>query len=251
MNVESIRKWLTAAAAVLAAVLASLANVKPVFPPAQPPTTQPLPPAALPVQPPQVADALKAIGKIQFGNAGCSGTIIAPSLADRRWLILSAQHCVNNQPKKGVFITRDGKRFGIEVLKTDPTSDVAWMVTTEPHDEMPFAYLADDLPKAGDKVWHAGYGVDIPGNREDGKVVEPENSRGQTQFDLSVSSGDSGGGIAVNGQGKIISCVCCKNIDPRSRQMWGASILSIRKNMPTILTADADWTPIPVPEYKP
>jgi len=213
----------------------------------QPPATQP-PATQPPAQPP--ANAKAAIGRIQFGNAGCTATIIEPVLPDGRYQVLTAAHCVRGQPRVGKMSLESGEVFAIEVQRIDATSDCCWCVTVEPQRGLPVARLATSLPQRGDKVFHCGYGVHLPRNVEYGTVVNPSNEDGQTEFDLSVSSGDSGGGIALNDRQEIVSTVCCTSALSKRGSMWGASVDSIKKIRPTSSKVSFEWSPVDIPTRK-
>lgn len=200
-----------------------------------------------PSDPPAKPDTLMAIGQIQFGNAGCTATIIGPRRPDGRWNVLTAAHCLKGQPSTGKMRMKSGRLLTLIQESNDERSDVGWCITLETDKDLPFALIADDNPKPGDKIWHAGYGVHIPGNREDGTVLESENSDGQTRFRLSVSSGDSGGGIALNADGKIVSSVCCTTNPGGIGDVWGCSVASIRKTMPKSTMSDWQWVPTQMP----
>jgi hypothetical protein len=148
---------------------------------------------------------------------------------------------------------KNGKRFGVQVVAHHPTQDIAWLVTTEPQEDLPYAMLARSNPHANAKVWHMGYGVDNPGNREEGFVVTPETNRGQTQFRLSVSSGDSGGGILLAATDEVISTVCCTSARGRFADVWGGSCQQARKTRPgnTHELLEEDWTPLEIPLMPP
>jgi hypothetical protein len=114
----------------------------------------------------------------------------------------------------------------------------------------PFAFLASSSPPAGTKVWHAGYGIDKPGNRESGSFIDGPNSDGQVHFRLSVSSGDSGGGILATDTGLVLSCVCCTSSRGRSADVYGASPEAIGRLLPSGLVLDY-WEPLEIPLVKP
>jgi len=205
------------------------------------PNTSPAPiPGALP-------NAEKAINRIQFGNAGCTCTLIGKRPSDGKYLALTAAHCLKGQPRTGVMWLQDGRKIALEVLAVDSVSDCAWLRTIEAHDELPYAHLAEQLPQAGEKIWHKGFGVHVPGNLEEGTVVVPDNGAGQSQFVLSVSSGDSGGGIALNANGEIVSTVCCTQGMARKANVWGANVNAIRALMPKTPASNLEWTPIDIP----
>lgn len=211
-------------------------------------TPPPAPTPPVPPTPPKPKlPASEAIGRIQFGNAGCTATVIYPRRADGRWDILTAAHCCN-PGTSGTMSLKNGKRFGVQVVGHHKTQDIAWLVTTDVHEDLPYAMLAPSNPAAGVKIWHMGYGVDKPGNREEGWVVAPENGDGQTQFRLSVSSGDSGGSILRQDTDEVVSTVCCTSAKGQLANVWGGSCEQIRRTRPsrTDDTGD-DWTPMEIP----
>ena len=203
--------------------------------------------SSFPAAPPPGAkpDPLAAIVRIQFGNAGCTACPIGPRRADGRWDILTAAHCVTGVGAKGTMILKDGRRIAVTVAARDTRSDVCWLTTDQAVEDLPHAELAETLPAAGSKVWHQGYGVDRPGNREDG-IVLGETSDGQLAFNLSVSSGDSGGAIVMNDAGQVVACVCCTTGLAVRATMYGGHALSARASRPRSPTAD-EWRPIALP----
>lgn len=216
-------------------------------PPSVPPATipSPLPPAAAPR-----LDPLAAIGRIQFGNAGCTATIIGPRREDGRWWVLTAAHCVRHQPANGNMKLRDGRSFGLKRIAVDPVSDCCWCVTVGAPAQLPFTFVQKTNPASGTRVWHAGFGVDKPGNREDGTIIDGPTSDGQMRMRLSVSSGDSGGGIINAETGELISCVCCTISTVRDGWTQGACPEAINKLLPTAEVYD-DFTPIDLPKWVP
>lgn len=211
--------------------------VPPAAPPAPGPAPAPVPPPTVqpekPREKPVTLDPLAAIGRIQFGNAGCTATIIGPRRGDGRWLVLTAAHCVRGQPEQGTMRLRDGRSFGIKRLAINPSADCCWCVTLTSGEQYPFTFVAKQSPPIGTKLWHAGYGVDKPGNREDGEVTGAPNGDGQIRMQLNVSSGDSGGGIVATATGEVISCVCCTAAKGRVAHVYGASPEAINKLRPT------------------
>lgn len=223
----------------------------PAPPPAPPTPTPPTPTPPAPVPPPAPkVDTLAAIGRIQFGNSGCTATITGPRRDDGRYWVLTAAHCVNGVGQSGTMKLRDGRSLGLQVVAIDRRADCCWCVTSTNSVEYPVAFVADRSPSPGARIWHAGFGIDVPGNREDGTVSTGPNSDGQIEMRISVSSGDSGGGMALDSDGRIISCVCCTTIRGAVGRVWGASPESINALKPKATFAD-EWTPIEVPLVMP
>lgn len=245
-------------AAVALSVLGARFGV-PIPPPVVPPGSIPAPnivvtppatPPTLPeVQQPPKSQPEKAICRLSFPGVGCTATIIGPRRVDGRWWVLTASHCVKGVGQHGTIRLLDGRSTGVVVASLDRTSDCCWMYTETNSESYPFALMAPASPGQGTPVWHAGYGVDRPGNREDGQVAAGPDQNGQLRFRLSVSSGDSGGGIVTNKSGEVVSCVCCTTARGRSADVWGASPEAIHRALPTSMVLD-DWQPIEVPLRK-
>jgi hypothetical protein len=193
-------------------------------------------------------DPVNALGRIRFGNAGCTATVIGPRRADGRWDVLTAAHCVTGVGQKGTISLKDGRTLGLRVVAHHKAPDVAWCVTDDEIVDLPYALIAAKNPEPGTAVWHMGYGVDKPGNREDGTVAERENAQGQLRMILSVSSGDSGGGIFRADTNELVSVVCCTSGMARKVSMWGCSTEMTRRTRPKSADdAEEAWVPVPIP----
>lgn len=191
-------------------------------------------------------DPTEAIGKIQFGNAGCTANVIGPRRKDGRYDVLTAAHCINSVGQRGTMELRNGKRFGVSVVVFDRRCDCCWLVTDGTQGSLPFVFLAAQTPDVGSAVFHAGFGIDKPGNREDGTLRAGPNSDGQCEFSISVSPGDSGGAIVHAATGRVISPVCCTTSLGARGRVWGASPECCAKLRPKA-GAMLDWTPVPMP----
>jgi hypothetical protein len=192
-------------------------------------------------------DPVNALGRIRFSNAGCTATVIGPRRSDGKWDVLTAAHCVSGVGARGTLTLKDGRTLGIRVVAHHKTPDVAWCVTEEQVADLPYALIAAKNPEPGTAIWHMGYGVDHPGNREDGTVADRENAQGQLRMTLSVSSGDSGGGIFRDDTNELISVVCCTSGMGRKVSMWGCSAEVAQRTRPKASDADETWMPFPIP----
>jgi hypothetical protein len=163
---------------------------------------------------------------------------------------VSAAHCVSGVGARGTLTLKDGRSFGIRVVAYHKTPDVTWCVTEDEVKDLPYALIAESNPPVDTPVWHMGFGVDKPGNREDGTVAERENAQGQLRMVLSVSSGDSGGGIFRSDTNELVSVVCCTSGMARKVSMWGCSAEVARRTRPKPAEADEAWVPVPIPIYK-
>jgi len=211
-------------------------------------TPEPKPPVPTPPMPGDgKLDPVAALGRIRFGNAGCTATVIGPRRPDGKWDVLTAAHCVAGEGARGTMTLKDGRSLAIRVVGHYKTPDLAWCVTEEAVADLPYAKLAPKNPEPSTAIWHMGYGVDKPGNREDGVVSAAENGDGQLRMSLSVSSGDSGGGIFRADSNELISVVCCTSGLGRTTAMWGGSADAARRTRPKAAEADAAWLPVPMP----
>lgn len=200
-----------------------------------------------PKQPKNKANPEKAIGKIQFGNAGCSATVVAPRRSDGRWDVLTAAHCVTAVGQRGKLYTQDNRTLDVTVASIHEESDLCWLVTDAVVEGLDYAEIAAEDPKPSVKIWHKGYGIDKPGNLEKGEVVAGIDANGQLRFSLSVSSGDSGGGIFREDTGELISAVCCTTQKGAKASVWGGATSEIRRTRPRDNSREI-WTPTPMPE---
>lgn len=239
------------AAALFAATLAAFAaRYGIVLPPLPPPVpVEPSKPAPMPPGPEQQggkADAAAAIVRLSFKGVGCSATVIGPRRPDGRWWVLTAAHCSESPGQHGTIRFLDGRTAGVVVQSRDVKSDCCWMVTESNSETYPFALLAARSPAVGDPVWHASYGVDRPGNKERGQVSALPDDNGQVRFLLSVSSGDSGGGIVVDSAGDVVGAICCTSARGQKASVWACSPEAALRAQPTVMVLD-DWVPIEVP----
>lgn len=250
---ERLKQILTTFLTILVTVLAARFGI-PIPPPVVPEGSIPPPiinlpapekPGAAPTEPAR-PDAAAALARLALPGVGCSCTIIGPRREDGRWNVLTAAHCVKAVGQYGELTLKDGRKIGASVVNIDRKADAAWMVTTAAHASLPFALLAERSPAVGSRIWHAGYGIDKPGNREEGTVTGGANGDGQLQFRLSVSSGDSGGGIVLNESGEIVSCVCCTTGRGQVADVWGCSPEAARRAF-VAEVAGIQWDPIDVP----
>lgn len=172
------------------------------------------PPAAPPKgDKPKTAATKDALGRISFtgprGTNGCTATVMHPRLADGRYHVLTASHCLPADTGSGRMRCSNGKVYDVTIAAVDRKPDVAWLIMSDPGEDLPAARLADAVPEAGSRVWHAGFGFDRPGNREDGEVGNFYTASGRQGYILNVSSGDSGGAIFDDATGHVLGPVCC------------------------------------------
>lgn len=185
-----------------------------------------------PVPPNGQRSAEGAIVRLRFGNAGCTATIIGPRRGDGRWDILTASHCTGPVGSKGQITLKDGRTFGVVVAVRQTTADISWLIAEMMVDDVSYAFLAPQEPEIGAKVWHMGYGVDKPGNKEEGTVAAAVDRNGQLKFSLSVSSGDSGSGIFRIDTNEVVATVCCTAGMAKKAPMWGGSCTTAQKLRP-------------------
>ncbi len=245
----------------------TIASCNPPIPPPNPNPPGPTPPNPNPPGPGPKLDPSNSIGQIQFGNAGCSATVIGPRRADGRWNVVTAAHCNQGVGQRGTMkMPSNGARYNVRVVAHNKNNDLCWMVTEESIDVIEYAEMAKENPDVGTEVWHQGYGFDRPRNREEGKVTRGENS-GQLQFILNVSSGDSGGGIFRKDTNEWISAVCCTQGIAQKTYMYGGSVEQARKMLsqvasvydpnpapstpaPPLFRVGDDWEPVDIPIVK-
>jgi hypothetical protein len=213
------------------------------------PGPAPIPPKPMP-PPGGKADPAKATCRISFGSAGCTATICGPRRADGNWDVLTASHCCAGVGARGVLHLNDGSRAALEVVAHSRGPDLAWMIASIATADPPWATLATATPPIGTKVWHMGFGVDRPNNREEGEVIGTESASGQIAFALSVSSGDSGSGIFRTDTGELVAAVCCTSGVGRRVRMYGGSSVRALTLRPAAARYDG-VLPVPIPIIPP
>lgn len=208
----------------------------------------PTPEPPNPDKPPPIGkfDPWNAIGKLTFQGGYCSGTVISPRMEDGRWVIVTAAHCNSRPGTRATFVQRSGVSRQVTCVAANREADIAIYHTDAGQGEMSFTNLATGTPSPGTAVFHGGFGRHNPGNREEGRVIGGPNGDGQVQYELSVSPGDSGGGICMTDKGELLSPVCCTTRLDGPGRVWGGSPEMIRK-MVTTPTEFIDLPPIPMP----
>lgn len=172
------------------------------------------------------ANPRPAIVLTRFGNSQCTACIIGPRRKDGSWLLFTAAHC-GGMGARGSARLSDGRNLSVAVVARSTKSDGSILRTTSLEIEaLPFATLATARPERNEPVWHAGYGVDRPGNVEKGYVRNPLDSNGQTEFWLSVSPGDSGGPIIAERTGLVLASTCCTTRLAGPGRVWGCSAIA-------------------------
>lgn len=228
--------WRQVAIAVLTALIAALGGGGTVIgwqgcnPPA-PPIVGPPPTEPPPEQPP-VTDPREAVGKLLLQSSFCSATAIGPRRGDGRWNMVSAAHCFRGGPgvgRRGQYVTRSGVSIPVTCVAIDETADIAILITDERYEKIEYVMVAENTPQIGTSIQHHGFGQHIPGNTEQGQVLAAPNQQGQVRYRLSVSPGDSGGGILTTAGGMLLSPVCCTTCLGCVGDVWGGSPERIRR----------------------
>lgn len=228
--------WKSVAVAVLAAVLAVLGGRQ---------LPAPAVTVANPCDPPKHTEPtrkpLEAVGRLVMSGGYCSATPVSPLNADHKQVVLTAAHCVQSVGEVCQFTTRSGRTVRVTVTSINRQADAALMLTEPLTEPLPYLLVAEASPPAGTAVLHCGFGVDKPGNVETGKVLMPDTGAGQTMYSLSVSPGDSGGGICVDSSGALLSPVCCTTRLAQVGQVYGARPEVVRRMM----LSPASFTEVP------
>lgn len=181
-----------------------------------------------------------AIGQTRFGNSGCTASIIGPIYSDDNFLnILTAAHCMK-LGDKGQMKLKDGRVLAVKCVTRDADADCAWLQAGNPGGNIPYLLLADESPEPGSKVWHQGYGIDKPGNKEIGQFRGVTASGKQCEYTLSVSPGDSGGAIVLDAHSRVLSPVCCTTRLGAKGDVWGATPQACAAIKPSVSRSAAE-----------
>lgn len=207
-------------------------------------------PPQTPTPPGPKANVEASIVKLRFGASGCTATIMGPRRVDGRWDVLTAAHCTGPVGTKGKVTLLDGREFNVTVLVRNTTADISWMVADLNEALTGYAMLAKENPPIATPIWHKGYGVDKPGNKEEGVVASVQDSNGQIKMTLSVSSGDSGSGIFRTDTNEVVAVVCCTSAMARRGAMWGGCAVKAVQLRPAGTTSEPAFDeeyPLPIP----
>ena len=160
----------------------------------------------------------------------CSATVVNPPDATGRRTLVTAAHCVKRVGEAVTYIPRNESRsIPCSVVAIDRQADIAILSTDAPQPDLPFLVVAVQTPAIGSEVLHAGFGRDRPANVERGTVTSAILPNGQVRYRLSVSPGDSGGGICFTSAGELLSPVCCTTaFGPAVGDTYGGSPERVR-----------------------
>lgn len=190
-----------------------------------------------------------AIVKVVMSGGSCSATVVGKRSNHGQYTLVSAAHCVRQVGERVRIIHRNGRTTSASVTAINRRSDISILTTDEYNVKLNWTDLAKATPKAGTEIWHAGYGVDQPGNIERGIVVGGPNPDGMVQYELSVSPGDSGGGICMTSSGELLSPTCCTTRLGGRGSVFGGAPEVIR----TMIASPASYTdvmPVPMPAVR-
>ena len=195
------------------------------------------------------SDPREAICKLVKPGSYCSGTVVGRKNANGSYTIVSAAHCYKSVGETVQVAMRDGTTCQACVVALDRKADCSILKTEPSKLILPYINVAKSTPEPGTKVLHAGYGRHNPGNTERGQIIAGPNADGQVQYLLSVSPGDSGGGICVDSDGNLLSPVCCTTNLDHLGNVWGASPEMVQK-MIREPTSFLDTPPMEMPIRK-
>lgn len=182
--------------------------------------------------PPNKAE--EAIGLLDMGRSRCTATIIGPVYStDSAINILSAAHCIK-VGQAATLTMKNGTVLKCRCIAADSLCDFAWLQAPRPSGNCPYLLLADQIPTPGDEVWHHGYGIDKPNNRESGTLATCSDRSSQWKYRLSVSPGDSGGAIMHARSGRVLSPVCCTSRLSGVGDVYGANPLKAAEMRPEL-----------------
>lgn len=167
---------------------------------------------------------IHATVRIYTNSISCSATITEFQTKDGERYLFSAAHCGRIGTRFSVELAHLPNKYKFEaiVVSANNTNDGAILVSkglAKAGFPIPYAKVARKLPNPGDKVFHAAWGGDKPGNVEEGWVEAI--TANQLQYKLNVYYGDSGGGIFLKETGEFLSSVCCGVRPGAFATIWG------------------------------
>jgi len=167
-------------------------------------------------------NAINSVVKIRTQYSLCSATIVFQF--ESQVTLFTAAHCVSRQGQVFDVETRSGVKFQATVAAFDRKSDLA-VLLAKYSGKLPYTPIARGY-KLGEKVFHCGFGRHIPGNVEEGELISIGDY--QNAYSLSVSPGDSGGGI-FNADGEWMGAVCCTTNLDRVGTVWAGNVYALKR----------------------
>ena len=157
------------------------------------------------------------------GAAGDALSLVAGCLGlDPRTefpLVLTAAHVLEGRggwkaKRASVFV--GGKHYYATVESCDPHTDVAWLRLDDAGGGLPYAMLADEGPRPGQKVWHKGHSPFRDGKIERGGVTRLGAFKGFAQLNIYSRSGDSGAAFFCEETGRVVCTLYGGDVNTRT-----------------------------------
>lgn len=156
-----------------------------------------------------VYDAKRSTYRISHGRSGCSATCVGRDSVDGSYILYTAAHCVDRIGDIVTVHVDSNTRIRSTVIGLDKVSDACVIRTQPTRIRLYSSRVYSGKASNGVRVWHIGYGIDKPGNREEGSIIGYDSDRRQYMSDISVSSGDSGSGVHTVDGDYVVGTVCC------------------------------------------
>lgn len=190
----------------------------------QAPPPAPCPPGCIPDPgAPPVVDVSHALMQIRMSSSMCTATVMGPMLDSGHYEALTAAHCLSLGERCAGKLS-DGRTTGWTCVAIDKRADIAWLKSDLPNiGRIATARLATAVPVSRVAIWHKGFGIDRPGNKETGEFIGGPDGNQQLRYFISVSPGDSGGGMFRTDTSEVLSPVCCTMALAKPAYVWGGS----------------------------
>lgn len=189
----------------------------------------------------------KSTYRISHGNSGCSATVIDRHRDTGAYILVTAAHCVSGERSRvSVHVPSMGTITGY-VVAYDRQRDAAVIETTPTDYTLYASRVSTTRRPLGRRVWHIGYGVDRPGNREAGTIIGYDDTSSQYMSDVSVSSGDSGSGVHDADDDTVCGTVCCV-VSSGGRRWTQFTDISVHMRIYSDMVYSVDrWNPVDIP----
>lgn len=167
----------------------------------------------------QTLDATIAL--ISGNDIYCSGAFIQGDT------VLTAAHCIEEKETVQI-LTRQGKRYGYNVVKRDVAQDLALLTPAVWVNTHPIIGLASEAPSYGDRVVLVGHPYGMAWSVFTGRVNNPSqygfgNAGGDDHWIMSDNGGGpvTSGGPLMNAYGELVGVNVWHPVGGRG---WGASV---------------------------
>lgn len=197
-----------------------------------PPQFHPAPPTTPSPPPPENethARTRAATVAVLQAHASGTGTNIDDPDDPNRDYVVTANHVVDRTNEPVTITDAEGRKSRGRVIARDKDADLALIQVEPPRPNRTVATIAAAPKPIGTAIYHHAHGMHRPQNLETGTVRTTYRTDGQDTFTLSVSAGDSGGGIFDAETGELVAVIAATTAKNRDAIVFAGNALRIHQ----------------------